>query len=193
VLGAGRIRLVSQYPPRIPLAAAMGVSLSVVMFLMVYVYRRIVGRGCYVTITGKAFRPRVMTVGRLRWLLLGVCATYLFISVALPIVTLAYASVQKLATAFPAPSNWTLGNFATALSLDAVRSALWNSLFLGFVTATWPSIRAAASCWKPNRMPEEPAFAQAAQQGPLPRGTAVPRKPSDACPARVTPPSIPIQ
>src|SRR6202040_385643 len=60
-------QMVSQYPPRFPTAAAMGVSLFAVMFAMVWLYRRIVSGGTYVTITGKAFRPRVMDVGRLRW------------------------------------------------------------------------------------------------------------------------------
>ena len=36
----------------------------------------------------------------------------------------------------PRWSNFTLANYATALSLDAVRSALWNSLLLGFATAS---------------------------------------------------------
>ena len=36
----------------------------------------------------------------------------------------------------PRRSNFTLANYATALSLDAVRSALWNSLLLGFATAS---------------------------------------------------------
>src|SRR2546422_2875437 len=60
-------QLVSQYPPRIQTAAAMGVSLFAVMFVMLFLYRRIITRRSYVTITGKAFRPRVMDVGRLRW------------------------------------------------------------------------------------------------------------------------------
>src|SRR5947209_10131788 len=67
-------QFVSQYPPRLPLAAAMGVSLFAVMFVMLYLYRRIIAGRSYVTITGKAFRPRVMEVGTLRWALLGVCA-----------------------------------------------------------------------------------------------------------------------
>ena len=136
VVTTAMYQLVSQYPPRIPLAAAMGVSLFAVMFVTVHLYRRIVARGSYVTITGKAFRPRVMSVGRLRWLLFGISALYLFIAVILPILTLVYASVQKLATAFPLRSNWTLANYMTALSMNAVRSALWNSLLLGFATAT---------------------------------------------------------
>ena len=35
-------QLVQQYPPRIPLAAAMGVSLFAVMFVMLFIYRRII-------------------------------------------------------------------------------------------------------------------------------------------------------
>ena len=38
-------QLVSQYPPRIPLAAAMGVSLFAVMFLMLFLYRRMIPGG----------------------------------------------------------------------------------------------------------------------------------------------------
>jgi iron(III) transport system permease protein len=136
VVTTAMYQLVSQYPPRFPTAAAMGMSLFGVMFAMVYLYRRIVSAGSYVTITGKAFRPRVMDVGRLRWFLLFVCVSYLGIAVVLPILTLAYASFQRLATAFPRLGNFTLANYATALSLDAVRSALWNSLLLGLGTAT---------------------------------------------------------
>jgi iron(III) transport system permease protein len=114
----------------------MGVSLFGVMFMMVYLYRRIISKGSYVTITGKAFRPRVMNVGRLRWILLAISVGYVFISVVLPVLTLFYASLQKIATAFPTAQNMTLGNYVTALSMDAIRSALWNSLSLGLATAT---------------------------------------------------------
>ena len=135
VVTTAMYQLISQYPPRFPEAAAMGVSLFAVMFAMVYVYRRIIARGSYVTITGKAFRPRAMDVGRLRWVLFGVCLAYLGIAVVLPVLTLLYASLQRLATAFPRADNFTIANYVTALSLDAVRSALGNSLLLGAATA----------------------------------------------------------
>ena len=128
-------QLVQQYPPRIQVAAAMGVSLFAVMFVMLFVYRRIVSAGSYVTITGKAFRPRVADVGRLRYVLFGVCVLYLLAAVVLPIATLLYASVQKIAVAFPAADNFTLDNFRAAMSMNAARSALGNSLLLGFATA----------------------------------------------------------
>jgi iron(III) transport system permease protein len=136
VVTTAMYQLLAQFPPRFPLAAAMGVSLFAVMFAMIYVYRRIVTAGSYATITGKAFRPRPMHVGGLRWILFGVCAAYLFIAAILPILTVAYTSLQKLAVGLPTRASWTLANYATALSLDAVRSALWNSLLLGVGTAS---------------------------------------------------------
>src|SRR4051794_10190187 len=87
-------QFVSQYPPRLPLAAAMGVSLFAVMFLMLWLYRRVTAGRSFVTISGKAFRPRTMDMGRLRWVLFSICALYIFLSVVLPIATLVYASVQ---------------------------------------------------------------------------------------------------
>ena len=129
-------QLIQQYPPRIQIAAAMGTSLFAVMFLMLFLYRRIVTAGSYVTITGKAFRPRVADVGRLRYLLFGACLFYLAVSVVLPIATLLFASVQKIAVAFPTADNFTLDNFRSAMSMNAAGSALTNSLILAFATAT---------------------------------------------------------
>jgi iron(III) transport system permease protein len=129
-------QLVAQYPPRIPLAAAMGVSLFAVMFLMLFFYRRLIAHRSYVTVSGKAFRPRLTDVGGLRWVLFGICVFYVLLSVVLPVLTLLYASVQRLAVAFPAAANFTLDNYRQALTQNAVRSALWNSLFLGVLTAT---------------------------------------------------------
>ena len=129
-------QLVSQFPPRLPMAAAMGVSLFAVMFLMIFIYRRITSRRSFVTISGKAFRPRVMDLGWMRWVLFALCAFYVLLSAVIPISTLAFASVQRLAVAFPAAENFTLDNFRQALSLNAVTSAMTNSLVLGFLTAT---------------------------------------------------------
>ena len=58
------------------------------------------------------------------------------LSVVLPIATLIFVSVQRLATAFPSADNFTLEHYRTALSLNAIRSAMGNSLLLGVLTAT---------------------------------------------------------
>jgi iron(III) transport system permease protein len=129
-------QLVQQYPPKIPVAAAMGTSLFVVMFATLFIYRRIILAGSYVTITGKAFRPRVNDVGRLRWALLAICVFYLFCSVVLPLLTLFYASIQKISTAFPAASNFTTEHFYKAFTMNAATTALGNSLWLALWTAS---------------------------------------------------------
>jgi ABC-type Fe3+ transport system permease subunit len=61
---------------------------------------------------------------------------YTMMRVTLPLATLVFASVQRLAVAFPAASNFTLDNYRAALSQNAVRFATWNSLLLGVLTAT---------------------------------------------------------
>ena len=60
----------------------------------------------------------------------------MLLSVVLPILTLVYASVQRLAVAFPAAANFTLDNYRQALTQNAVRYAMSNSLILGVLTAT---------------------------------------------------------
>jgi iron(III) transport system permease protein len=124
------------YPPAYGRASAMGLALFIVMFGMLTFYRWIIGRGSYATITGKAFRPRLMDMGRLSWLLFGVCLLYILIAVVLPIAALVLTSFQRFATALLHQAQWTLANYDTALALGPVRQALVNSLMLGFGVAS---------------------------------------------------------
>jgi iron(III) transport system permease protein len=124
------------YPPEYGRAAAMGLSLFLVMLVMLVLSRLILRRGNYATITGKGFRPRALDVGRLRWLLLAVCWTYVGLSVVLPLAALLLTSFQRFATVIMSQSIFTLANYQSALQMGALGSALENSLLLGFVVAT---------------------------------------------------------
>jgi iron(III) transport system permease protein len=77
-----------------------------------------------------------MDVGPLRWVLFAACVAYVLLSVVLPILTLVYASLQKVATVVPSLANITFEHYRTALGLNAVRYAMTNSLVLGVATAT---------------------------------------------------------
>ena len=44
---------------------------------------------------------------------------YLFCAVVLPLLTLFYASIQKISTAFPAASNFTTEHFYKAFTMNA--------------------------------------------------------------------------
>jgi iron(III) transport system permease protein len=124
------------YPPEYGRAAAMGLSLFLVMLVMLFLSRLILRRGNYATITGKGFRPRALDVGRLRWLLLAVCWTYVALSVVLPLGALLLTSFQRFATVIMSQSIFTLANYKSALQMGALGSALENSLLLGLVVAT---------------------------------------------------------
>lgn len=128
--------LVVRFPPDFPLAAAMGISLFAIMLGMMYMYRRITRSTTYVTITGKAFRPRVLQLGWQRWLLFSLCMAYLGVAVFLPMLALLYVSFLKFATIIPKDIAWTLENYRTAFNLGPIRAALGTSLLLGVLTST---------------------------------------------------------
>ena len=114
----------------------MGVSLFAIMFVMLFLYRRIITSRSYVTISGKAFRPRVMDVGPLRWVLLGICSPLRFrLSVALPVMTLALCLAAEACGRLPGRQQLDARQLSDRLTMNAVRSALSNSLLLGVATA----------------------------------------------------------
>ena len=124
------------FPPDYGRASAMGLALFAVMFGMLTFYRWVVGRGSFATISGKAFRPRPMDMGRWAWLLLAICLVYVLLAVVMPIAALLMTSFERFATALLFQAQWTLANYELALSLGPVRSALVNSLVLGFSVAS---------------------------------------------------------
>jgi iron(III) transport system permease protein len=103
---------------------------------MLTFYRRVIARGSFATITGKAFRPRPMDMGRMAWVLFSVCLLYVLLAVVLPIAALVFTSLQRFATVILSQAEFTLANYQTALSLGPVRTAMGNSLMLGFGVAS---------------------------------------------------------
>jgi iron(III) transport system permease protein len=135
------------YPPDYGRASAMGLALFVVMFGTLTFYRWRINKGSFTTISGKAFRPRPMDMGRLAWLFFGVCALYILVAVVLPLSALIFTSLQRFATVILSQAEFTLANYQTALSLGPVRVALVNSLSLGFGVATVGVVLMAFLVW----------------------------------------------
>ncbi len=135
------------YPPDYGRASAMGLSLFVVMFGMLTFYRWRINKGSYATITGKAFRPRPMDMGRLTWVLLGFCLLYVALAVVLPLAALILTSLQRFATVILSQAEWTIANYQTALALGPIRVAIGNSLLLGFGVASIGVILMALLVW----------------------------------------------
>src|SRR5690348_12969641 len=135
------------FPPDYGRAAAMGFALFAVMFLSLTIYRRIVRRGNYATITGKAFRPRPLEMGAISWLLFGLCCFYVLVAVVLPLAALTLTSFQRFATVFWSETQFTLANYETAFAFGAVNGALANSLLLGVGVATVGVVVMALLVW----------------------------------------------
>jgi iron(III) transport system permease protein len=135
------------YPPDYGRASAMGLSLFVVMFGTLTFYRWRINKGSFTTITGKAFRPRPMDMGRLAWIFFGVCGLYILVAVVLPLAALIFTSLERFATVILSQAEFTLANYRTALSLGPVRIALMNSLGLGFGVATVGVVLMAFLVW----------------------------------------------
>ena len=127
---------VLSFPPDYPAAAAMGITLFGVMVILMTAYRRVIRSGSYATISGKAFRPRRMELGRLRPVMFLACALYVGIAVVLPLAALLIASFQSFTTVHLASAKWTLNNIQTAFELPPIRDAILNSFILSFGTAT---------------------------------------------------------
>ncbi|MBV9551922.1 MAG: iron ABC transporter permease [Alphaproteobacteria bacterium] len=127
---------VQSFPPDYPRASALGIALFAVMFATLSLYRAVVRGGNFATITGKAFRPRTMAMGRLAWVLFGACALYVVVAVVLPLAALLLTSFQRFATVILAQSEFTFANYEAALGFGAVRAALTNSLILGVGVAS---------------------------------------------------------
>jgi iron(III) transport system permease protein len=124
------------FPPDYGRAAAMGLALFAVMFVTLSLYRWLIRRGNYATITGKAFRPRPLDMGPITWVLFALCCFYTLVAVVLPLAALGLTSFQRFATVILSESQFTLANYENAFAFGAVNSALGNSLLLGVGVAT---------------------------------------------------------
>lgn len=124
-------------PPNHPLAAAAGVLLVLITLLMLFLYRRVTAiEGRYVTMAGKASRPRPIRLGGFRWVAVAFAWFYVLVAVVLPYIALGIGSLQSF---FGAKITWqalTLNNWRRLLEAADLISAFRNSLLLGIGAGT---------------------------------------------------------
>jgi iron(III) transport system permease protein len=129
----------SDFPPNYGLGSALAVGLLVLSTIGVWLYLRAVRNSSrFETVSGKAFRPRRIDLGRLRWPAFGVILAYGLFVVALPLSIIAWASFLPY---FAPPSLDAIGrmsfdNYDYLFNYDPFYVALRNSVFLAVVGAT---------------------------------------------------------
>jgi len=132
--------LISSAPPHFSKAAATSVILIAVTALAVLAQQRVLRGKSFVTVAGKAFRPRLIDLGRWKYLTLAVSAAYLLAAVVLPTVALlmgafrSFLYIPDLAAVFDT-SMYSLNHFRRLFSNSLTLLSLQNTLKIGVITA----------------------------------------------------------
>ena len=132
-----------QYPPKPELAAAASLPLLILTVILLRGEHMILGRRSYSVIGGKNSDPRIIPLGRLRWVALALCFIVLLNPVFLPYGALFNAAFSKVASQFIWFNNFTLHNIHFVFfELSATKLALYNTFVLGITTATLGTVLA---------------------------------------------------
>jgi iron(III) transport system permease protein len=129
-------RVVSLEPPLYNVGAAISFILIVVTLICLSLQRAVIGRRSFITITGKAFSPRVLRAGAWRYPILLLIALYAVVSIVLPLGALTVAAFRKFMfipnlTALFDLHAYSLSHFTRLwegeLTLRSLRNTLWVS------------------------------------------------------------------
>jgi iron(III) transport system permease protein len=139
-----------QAPLEYGLGAVFGVVYMLLMLVLLVVYRRIVRHSeRYSTVTGKGFRPRVISIGKWRYPALGMFILYFVFTVGAPFFVLLWASLlpSYRIPSMEALSLVSLANYAQIFAIPRVGPVVWNTLLLMIISATATMIIAFFVSW----------------------------------------------
>jgi iron(III) transport system permease protein len=143
-------RAVHRYPSEIGLASSYAVTLLLITSAGVYFQSVLSTRGNrYATMTGKGFRPRLIDLGRWRYLTVGIFLAYFLLIVVLPFAVLLWSSLQKYYSvpSLEALQRLTLEPYRTILGYPSLMRSVWNSLLLALGSATIVMLVTSVICW----------------------------------------------
>jgi iron(III) transport system permease protein len=100
-------------------------------------------------VTGKGFRPRVVDIGRWRYVTAAVFILYVLFVVILPFLVLVWSSLQKYYSVptMAALKNVSLDAYRTVLGYPGFSTAVFNSLMLALGSATIVMLLTSVVCW----------------------------------------------
>lgn len=119
-------------------ASAFGVGYLAISLFLLFLYHRATRMSeRYVTVTGKAFRPRSMQLGHWRWPASLLSMLLLVISVGLPVFVFTWTSFVKF---YQVPSlsqlpHFSLDNYREILELPNTLQSIYNTLLVGVLSA----------------------------------------------------------
>lgn len=134
VLTTTILHFIQVYPQQYGSAAAISMFLMMVSGLGIFIQRRVMAGKSYVTVTGKAYRPRAIKLGKWRYVALGANLLYLFLSIVLPYGALLMVSFLRYWSGEISAEIFTLTNYTEVLVGDeAIVRSIKNSLFVSII------------------------------------------------------------
>jgi iron(III) transport system permease protein len=137
-------------PPNYGQAGAFSVALLLIVIGLLYCYNRLSRHAeRFQTITGKGFRPRVMNLGKWRYLTSVILVILFLIIIVFPMAIVIWASLLPYYYPFgmKALEFVTLDNYRGLLDSGVAADAVKNTLILGTSTATVVSVVTAVLAW----------------------------------------------
>jgi iron(III) transport system permease protein len=141
---------IQRYPSEVGLASAYAVTLLLIAFLCVYAQSRVTAEvGKFSTVTGKGFRPRMMNIGRWRYLTMAIFVAYFMIIVALPFLVLVWCSLQKFysAPSLAAMKSLSLDAYRAVFAYPDIGAVIWNTAVLAVSAATVIMMMTSVLAW----------------------------------------------
>jgi iron(III) transport system permease protein len=173
----GRVRVLTsdiyqtmlQIPPNYGEPSAFSTIMLAIMALLLYLYGNF-SRNAekYQTISGKGFRPRVIPIGRWRWLAFGVLASLFMVLIGFPVAITLWVSLVPYydGVSIQAISRFSLNNFRTVIFETQFDTAILNTFILATATASavaafttlasWLAVRRYPGAWLLDQLASAP-------------------------------------
>lgn len=145
-----RIWLAIKLDRNFGLAGAFAVTLLVISVAGIILYNRLTARAeRFATVTGKAFRPHIIDLGRWRYAAGAFFILYFLFLVGLPLFILLWTSLNPFYSvpSVKALSRLTLDNYIFVLNMTRARTAIVNSLLLAVGSATLVMLLTSIISW----------------------------------------------
>lgn len=136
-MGVIYYQIASKLPPDYGIATAQATVMLIVTMILVYLYRKSQKRAeKFAVITGKGYSPRIMKIGKWRYLGLGFLLTYLAVNIILPFFTLLMVSLNSYWNPRNLFGSLTLEHYLDLPAFTQIFSSFINSIIVSFGSAT---------------------------------------------------------
>ena len=142
-------------PSDLNIASAYSLMFLLITIVSICVYRRATADASrFVTVTGKAYRPRLVELGRWQIATTGFGVLVLLLVAGLPLFVLVWNAFMPYpqAPSFASIDLLTTTNFAAALAYGPAKRAIANSLVLGASAGVIATVLGALIAWLSLRM-----------------------------------------